>query len=136
MEIEKVNQRNPDTIYRGGVINASGRKIANCFCILIHVHLDNWMVMQSWTLILTASWMHAWRVGYQIQRIYYLTFGIPERQWLHQAWSPMWTQRGESPLSFCNGLGTIYIASSWGKTFFILLPEIWVRSLGIVLGRC
>ena len=43
---------------------------------------------------------------------------------------------GESSLSFCNGLGTIYIASSRGMTFFILLLEIWVRSLGMVLGRC
>ena len=41
MEIEKVNQRNLDIIYRGGVINASGKKITNCFCPLIHVHLDN-----------------------------------------------------------------------------------------------
>ena len=43
----------------------------------------------------------------------------------------------ESPPSFCNGLGTIYIASSRGITFFfILLPDIWVQSLGMVLGRC
>ena len=43
---------------------------------------------------------------------------------------------GESPPSFCDGLGTIYIASSQGKAFLILLLEIWVQSLGMVLGRC
>ena len=42
----------------------------------------------------------------------------------------------ESPLSFCNGLGTIYIASFRGRTLLILPSKILVGSLGTVLGRC
>ena len=41
----------------------------------------------------------------------------------------------ESPPSFCNNLGTIYIASSRGRTFD-LITKIWVQSLGTLLGRC
>ena len=32
--------------------------------------------------------------------------------------APLVGIRGESPPSFCNGLGTIYIASLWGMTFW------------------
>ena len=41
----------------------------------------------------------------------------------------------ESPPSFCNGLGTIYISSFRGRTFD-LTTRIWVRSLGTLLERC
>ena len=43
--------------------------------------------------------------------------------------------RGESPSSFCNGLGTIYIASLQGRTID-LSTRLWDQSLGMLLGRC
>ena len=42
----------------------------------------------------------------------------------------------ESPPKFCYVLETIYIASSRGITFFILLLEIWVWSLYSFLSLC
>ena len=42
----------------------------------------------------------------------------------------------ESPPKFCYVLETIYIASSQGITFFILLLEIWVWSLYSFLSLC
>ena len=39
-------------------------------------------------------------------------------QILHRSVHQLWTQRMESPPSFCNGLGTIYIASFRGMTFW------------------
>ena len=48
----------------------------------------------------------------------------------------LWTQGVlESPPSFCNGLGIIYIASFQGRTFD-LTTRVWVRSLSTLLGRC
>ena len=46
----------------------------------------------------------------------------------------LWTQRGESPPSFCNGLGTIYITSFKEEPF-----ELTTRDMGsefrYALGR-
>jgi len=49
----------------------------------------------------------------------------------------LWTQRMESPPSFCNGLGTIYIASSQGRTFDLTTRDVGSEFryvLGKVLG--
>ena len=52
---------------------------------------------------------------------------------------PLWTQRVvlESPPSFCNGLGTIYIASLHGRTFrsyYQSMGSEFRYALGKVLG--
>ena len=43
--------------------------------------------------------------------------------------------KGESPPSFCNDLGTIYMASLQGR-IIDLTTKVWVQSLGTLLGRC
>ena len=44
--------------------------------------------------------------------------------------------RGESPPSFCNGLGTIYILRPLRGRTFDLTTRVRVWSLGMFLGRC
>ena len=45
--------------------------------------------------------------------------------------------RGESPPSFCNGLGTLYIASFRGRTIDLTIRDMdseFIYALGKVLG--